>query len=47
MPSFCAVFNSSNPTDTEKDDKSYYRFPSSVKNNAEGGLKLSKLRRKK
>ena len=46
MPSFCAVFNCSNRADREK-DKSYYRFPSIIRNNGEEGLKLSKLRREK
>ena len=46
MPSFCAIFNSSNRADREK-DKSYYRFPSFVRNNGEEELKLSKLRREK
>ena len=46
MPSFCAVFNCSNRADREK-DKSYYRFPSNIRNNGEEGLKLSKLRREK
>ena len=32
VPSFCAVFNSSNRADRQK-DKSYYRFLSNVKNN--------------
>ena len=46
MPSFCAVFNCSTRADREK-DKSYYRFPTIVRNNVEEGLKLSKLRKEK
>ena len=42
MPSFSAVFNSSNCADREK-GKSNYRFPSIVKNNGKGALKLSKV----
>ena len=44
MLSFCAVFNSSNRPDKEK-DKSNYCLPSIVKNNGKEGLKLSKVRK--
>ena len=43
MLSFCAVFNSWNCADKEK-DKSNYRFPSIVKNNSKEGLILSKVK---
>ena len=46
MPSFCTVLNCSSNIDRDK-DKSYSCFPSVVKNNSEGGLKLSKVRREK
>ena len=46
MASLCAVFNCSNRADREE-DKSNYRFPSIVKNNGKGGLKLSKVKREK
>ena len=46
IASFCAVFNCSNHADREE-GKSNYRFPSIVKNNGKGGLKLSKVRREK
>ena len=46
MSSFCVAFNCPNCADREK-DKSYYYFPSIVKNNAEEDLKLWKLRREK
>ena len=45
MSSFCAV-NYSNCANREK-DKSYYHFPSIVKNNSKKGLELSKVRRGK
>ena len=44
MLSFCAVFNYSNCADREK-GKSNYCFPSFVKNDGKGGLKLSKVKR--
>ena len=40
MPSFCAVFNCWNCAGREK-HKSYYRFPSVIKNNGDEGLRLS------
>ena len=43
---FLTVFNCSNRDGREK-EKSNYRFPSVVKNNAKVGLKLSKVRREK
>ena len=46
MQIFCAVFNSSNCADTEK-NKSNYRFPSIVKNNRKEGLTFSKVGREK
>ena len=46
MQIFCAVFNSSNCADTEK-NKSNYRFPSIVKNNGKEGLTFSKVGREK
>ena len=46
MASFCAVFNCSNRADREE-GKSNYRFPSILKDNGKGGLKLSKVRKEK
>ena len=46
MQSFCAAFNCSNRADREQ-SKSNYRFPSIVKNNGKGGLKLSTVKREK
>ena len=46
MASFCAVFNCLNRVDREE-GKSNYRFPSVLKDNGKGGLKLSKVRKEK
>ena len=46
MSGFCAVCNCSYHADREE-DKSYYRFPTIVKNNCKEALKLLKLRRGK